>query len=188
LWCACNEVVVVLGSRGPAVRAAVEEEFQQLTVAGKIHEDLRRADRHGAAGLEVHFTINRDWRRGMYSSVRTGLKQALRFESEAVLVLPVDHPDVKPGTIHDLATVMRLALKACRSHQDRARFSYGLVPRYRGERGHPVALSRALAQAIVKDQKAADLSDAVRRNARLLGFFDVQDPGVLRNRNTAGRR
>jgi CTP:molybdopterin cytidylyltransferase MocA len=124
----------------------------------------------------------------MYSSVRAGLKRALRFESEAVLVLPVDHPDLKSSTVHDLATVMRLALKACRSDDERQRFSYALVPRFRGDRGHPLALSRALAQSIVRDRKADNLSDAVRRNARLLGFFDVADRGVTVNRNSRGSR
>jgi CTP:molybdopterin cytidylyltransferase MocA len=188
LWCACNEVVVVLGNRAPVVRKAVEEEFQELTVSGKLHEDLVRADRHGAAGLEVHFTVNPGWKRGMLSSVHVGLKHALRFKSEAVLVLPVDHPDLKPATVHDLATVMRLAMQACRSDRERDRFSYALVPRFRGDRGHPVALSRALAQSIARDRKAENLSDAVRRNARLLGFFDVQDRGVTINRNTPESR
>ena len=31
---------------------------------------------------------------------------------------------------------------------------------------------------------AEDLSDAVRRNARLVGYVDVTDAGILRNRNT----
>ena len=38
------------------------------------------------------------------------------------------------------------------------------------------------------DRGAEDLSDAVRRNARLVGFLDVTDPGVLRNRNAPTRR
>jgi hypothetical protein len=49
-------------------------------------------------------------------------------------------------------------------------------------------VSAALARAIVADRGAADLSDAVRRNARLVGFLDVPDAGILRNRNTPSRR
>jgi hypothetical protein len=47
-----------------------------------------------------------------------------------------------------------------------------------------VALSRALAHAVTKDVAADNLAEAVRRNARLIGYFDVGDPGVVRNRNT----
>ena len=63
------------------------------------------------------------------------------------------------------------------------RFAYG---RHRHDRGHPLALSPALAGAIAADRKAKDLSDAVRRNARLVGYLDVDDPGVLRNVNRSG--
>ncbi len=60
------------------------------------------------------------------------------------------------------------------------------MPRHRRRRGHPLALSPALAAAIAADRQAEDLSDAVRRNARLVGYLDVDDPGVLRNVNRPG--
>jgi hypothetical protein len=46
-----------------------------------------------------------------------------------------------------------------------------------------VALSPALAAAIVRDRIAENLSDAVRRSARLVGYLDTADPGVVRNVN-----
>ncbi len=63
-------------------------------------------------------------------------------------------------------------------------FAYALVPRHKGRRGHPLVLSPSLARAIAKDTEAEDLGDAVRRNARLVGYLDVADKGVLVNRNT----
>jgi hypothetical protein len=45
-------------------------------------------------------------------------------------------------------------------------------------------LSALLAKAVAADGRAAHLSDAVRRNARLIGFLDVPDRGVITNRNT----
>lgn len=184
LWGACNEVVVVLGPKAKEVRGQVEGEFERLLRAGRLHQDLRKADRHGAAGLEVRFAVNEEWKQGMFSSVRLGLRHALRTKPEGVLVLPVDHPAVKSRTVHDLAVVMRLALDACRTPAERERFSYALVPRYKRLRGHPVALSRSLAQSVVRDAGAENLAEAVRRNARLIGYFDVGDPGVVRNQNT----
>jgi len=187
LWSCCNEVVVVLGSNAPVVRERIEEEFERMVRAGKLHQDLRRADRHGAAGLEVRFVVNRAWKKGMFRSVRVGLRESLRYRPEGILVLPVDHPQVKPGTVHALASVLRLALEACRSSRERNRFSYALVPRHRRRRGHPLALSAALARAVVKDAGAENLGDAVRRNARLVGFLDVPDAGVVTNRNAPRR-
>jgi CTP:molybdopterin cytidylyltransferase MocA len=184
LWSACEVVVVVLGSKAREVRAEVEREFERLVATGALHRDLDRAERTRRRGLEVCFVVHRGWKQGMYSSARAGLKRALGFKPDAVLVLPVDQPSLKPATVRDLATVMRLALAACRSRADRARFSYALVPRCRRRRGHPLLLSEALARAVSGDGAAANLGDAVRRHARLVGFLDVADRGVVANRNT----
>lgn len=186
LWTVCGTVVVVLGARGRAVRASIEREFEELVRSGKLHRDLEHAHRGGATGLEVRFVTNPEWRSGMFSSVTAGLRAALTGRPEALLVLPVDHPRVRPGTVADVAAVLHLALVACRTPRERRGFSYAVVPRHRGFRGHPIALTPALAQAIVKDRVAGNLSEAVKRSARLVGYLDVPDRGVVRNRNRPG--
>ncbi len=182
LWKVCDRVIVVLGADAPRIRGRTEREFVTLIGTGRLVHELAAA--HRAERLEVRFVVNRGWKSGMFSSVRAGLRTALRARPEAVLVAPVDHPAVRPGTVADLARVHLAALAACRTPAARARFSYALVPRHRGRRGHPVALSPALARAVVGDAAAQDLSDAIRRHARLVGYLDVSDPGVVRNRNT----
>jgi CTP:molybdopterin cytidylyltransferase MocA len=190
LWSACDTVVVVLGADARRVRGAVEEEFVRLIEAGALRGDLQSARRQGTAGFEVHMVVNRAWRKGMLGSVRLGLRAALRLKPEQVLVLPVDHPGVKPATVRMLSEAMGAALVSYqaagkRSSHTRANgFAYALVPRYRRRRGHPVALSPALARAVAVDGGAEDLSDAVRRNARIVGYLDCADAGIVRNRNT----
>jgi CTP:molybdopterin cytidylyltransferase MocA len=183
LWSACDSVVVVLGADARRVRVAAEEEFVTLVRSGALHQDLKAARRHGASGLEVRFADHRAWKQGMLSSVRVGLRAALRLKPEAVLLLPVDHPAVRPATVQALAAAMKAALASYRGGAGIPDFAYALVPRYRRRRGHPLALSPALARAVAGDRGAADLSDAVRRNARLVGYLDGTDPGVVRNRN-----
>lgn len=191
LWSACDAVVVVLGADATRARVVVEGEFVRLVKMGALHRDLQSAHRHGSAGLEVRFVVNRAWRRGMLGSARLGLRAALRLKPESVLVLPVDHPAVRPATVRALAAAMKAALasyggRRARGSQPRPGFAYALVPRHRRRRGHPLALSPALAKAVVADRGAADLSDAVRRNARLVGYLDCGDAGVVRNRNRPG--
>jgi CTP:molybdopterin cytidylyltransferase MocA len=183
LWTVCDTVVVVLGAHSGAIRQRTEEEFTALAGRGGFDRQLS-GHRHPRGRLEVHFVVNRAWRRGMYSSVREGLRAAADIDSEAILVAPVDHPAVRPRTVTCLAEVLAQALRACRTPRERERFSYALVPRYRGRRGHPVGLSPALARAVSDDADAEHLNDAIRRNARLVGYLDVPDPGVVRNRNT----
>jgi len=187
LWSSCDAVVVVLGSQAPRVRAAIQAEFERLVRGGALQSDLQSARRHGARGLEARFVVNPDWRRGMLGSARLGIRTALRLGAETVLVLPVDHPRVRPATVTALAATMREALSAFGGRKPNP-FAYALVPRYRRRRGHPIALSPALARAVVADRGATDLSDAVRRNARLVGYLDCADPGVVLNRNTPSRR
>lgn len=186
LWSACDVVVVVLGADAAKIRKQTEAEFVRLIGSPKFARDIKRSKRERSDEMEVHFEVNTKWKRGMLSSVVAGLRSALEAKPEAVLVLPVDHPDVKPQTILDLAVVMQQALGASRNAKVRKGFSYALVPRYQRRRGHPVVLSPALAFAVTKDAEAENLSDGVRRNARLVGYLDVKDPGVVRNRNRPG--
>lgn len=183
LWHGCTCVVAVIGSGAPRIRKEAEIEFTRLVEKGLLHVDLSEAHRHGAAGLELHFQMNPKWRAGMLSSAQVGLREALKLKPEAVLVLPVDHPGVRAETIVSLSSVVRLALAACRSAAERRKFSYALIPRYRRRRGHPLVLTPALARAVAEDGEASDLSDAVRRNARLVGYLDVADAAVVRNVN-----
>ncbi|HEY3215224.1 MAG TPA: NTP transferase domain-containing protein [Candidatus Eisenbacteria bacterium] len=187
LWAACDAVVVVLGSAAPAVRRAAEGEFERLVRSGRLRNDLKSTRGHAPTmGLEVRFVVHRQWRRGMLSSVRAGLEEALGLRPESILVLPVDQPALRMATVRTLADAMQAALGAYGNRSvRRPQFAYALIPRYRRRRGHPIALSPALARSIARDPRATDLGDAVRRNTRLIGYLDVADAGVIQNRNRA---
>jgi CTP:molybdopterin cytidylyltransferase MocA len=191
LWSACDTVVVVLGANAKLIRKRTEAEFVRLVEAGCFDRELQAGHRHGAQKLEMRFVVNRAWRKGMYSSARVGLEAALKYGPAGLIVLPVDHPSVRCATVLDLGTVMAQAIHAAhgparKGAARRAPFSYALVPRLRGRRGHPIVLTGALARAILKDRGAEHLSDAVRRSARLVGYVDVRDAGITRNVNRPG--
>ncbi len=186
LWTACSTVVAVLGANGAAIQKSVEEEFTLLSESGQLNIDMAVALKRGVKGFEIHFERNAKWKSGMLSSAQAGLRSALEFKPKGILVLPVDHPSVQAATVAELATVLEQAIAACGKPAERRKFAYALVPRYRGRRGHPLALSPALATAIAADRKAESLSDAVRRHARLVGYLDVEDAGIVRNVNTKG--
>jgi CTP:molybdopterin cytidylyltransferase MocA len=185
LWTSCDVVIAVLGSGAAVVRRGAEEEFGRLVEAGALSHDLHAATAHGARSLEVRFETNPAWKRGMFSSARVGLAAAAKLRPAAIMVMPVDHPEVRGATVAALEGLMQQALQ---SFGTGARtVGYALVPRFRGHRGHPLALSPALARAIAKDRESRDLGDAVRRHARLVGYVDVADRGIVVNRNTPAR-
>lgn len=183
LWASCDHVVIVLGAKAREVREAAEAEFGALVARGALSPLVHAARDKGSRGLEASFVVNTRWARGMLSSAQFGIAEALRLKPGAVLVLPVDHPEVKPATVAQLGAMMSEALGAF-GGRSREGFACALVPRCRGRRGHPLALSPALARAVARDRQARDLADAARRHARLIGYLDVADPGVVRNRNT----
>lgn len=188
LWSTCDVVIVVLGAEGDRVQRESSEEFNSLVERGLLAPDLSGSPGKRSGELEVRFQPNKRWQEGMYSSARAGLKLALKSRPKGVLLLPVDHPEVTEGTVQSLGGMLLEALGSFGGKAGGA-FAYAVVPRHRGRRGHPVALSAALASAIARDGRCAHLSDAIRTHARLVGYLDVADKGVLVNHNAPeGRR
>jgi CTP:molybdopterin cytidylyltransferase MocA len=104
----------------------------------------------------------------MFESLRLGLERLLADAAwGAVLVLPVDHPLVAPGTVTALASAEAEAA----------------LPSHRGKHGHPVMLSRRVAERIVTGELAGQ---TLREVLRAVGTVDVpvDDPGVTANCNT----
>lgn len=104
----------------------------------------------------------------MLASLRHGLTRLLASPGwRVVVVLPVDHPLVRPETVRALT----------------AAATPTAVPVYRGKRGHPVALTRQFAERLLSGElAAATLRDAMK----IAGRHDVEvdDPGVASNCNT----
>jgi CTP:molybdopterin cytidylyltransferase MocA len=104
----------------------------------------------------------------MFDSLRLGLERLLADPVwEAVVVLPVDHPLVAPDTVRALAS----------SDAEAA------LPSHDGKHGHPVKLSRRVAEAIVAGELAGP---TLREVLRSVGTADVpvDDLGVTANCNT----
>ena len=182
LWAVCDKVIVVLGADGERVCESAGAEFEALVARGMLAPDLNGGPRDRSGELEVRFAFNKKWADGMLSSARVGLASALKHRPRGILLQPVDHPDVKPATVQALGAMLDDALGAFGGRKS-ASFAYALIPRHRGQRGHPVALSAALAAAITRDRVATDLADGIRRHARLVGYMDVADRGVTMNHN-----
>ena len=103
--------------------------------------------------------------RGMFSSIQEAVGTA---SGDALLVLPGDMPYVKPETV-------RLVLDAWQLRR-------GIVsPKYRGKRGHPVALPLALRDEIRATPTSATLHEVIKRHLDERTDLEVDDAGVLRD-------
>ncbi len=104
----------------------------------------------------------------MFESLACGLARLLPDSSwERVVVLPVDHPLVRPATVRALAVAVGEAA----------------IPAYRGKHGHPVALARAVAERVASGELGGPTLREVLRAVATVEVA-VDDPGVTANCNT----
>lgn len=119
-----DEIIVVLGHREAEIRACLP-------------------------GSGVQYAVNRDYKLGMLSSIKTGLTQ-ISPQSEAILIALVDQPMVTTEIINQLISAY-------------AKKGKGIVlPIYQSKHGHPIILSREFEEEIMR------LDDAIPEGLRVL--------------------
>ena len=115
-------VVAVLGYDAERVRQAI----------GPIHD------------IDVDYVVNEAHATGMLSSILCGLEHAEAQGADAVLVHPVDHPQVASATVDRVVAALNAGGRI-------------VVPSYEGRRGHPAGFTRATwpaLRAVSPDQGA----------------------------------
>jgi molybdenum cofactor cytidylyltransferase len=130
-----------------------------IVVTGHAADELRAAAT-GAAG----FVFNPDYRSGQTGSMQCGLR-AVPPGAEGVLFTLVDHPSVAEHTLGAL-----LATPGA---------SPVRVPRYRGERGHPIWFRSTLIPEFLALTPAQAARDVVRAHRFETEFLDLDDPGIV---------
>lgn len=111
---------------------------------------------------------NHDPSRGMFSSIQDGVATA---SGDALLIMPGDMPFVRSETVRAIIAAYR----------ERPAI---VSPRYRGKRGHPVAMPLALREEIRATPSGATLHDVIKKHADARVDLDVDDPGVVRDVDT----
>ena len=140
-------ILVVLGHRADAVRDSLAER-------------------------PVLFHLNHDYRKGMFTSILSGLA-ALEKSADAALIALGDQPNVRASVARKVAAAYRNGNKGI------------VVPIYRGKRGHPalVDLGRYLSE--IRSLTGEDgLKPVMRGNPDDTLEVEVADEGVLRDIDT----
>jgi molybdenum cofactor cytidylyltransferase len=113
--------------------------------------------------------VNPDPDRGMLSSLQCGLR-LLGHGPGHIVFTPMDLPSLSESTV---AAVAHAAAQA-----------EVVIPRYKADRGHPVAISRAVARellALDPLSATANPKDVLRRDDARVLFLDLDDPGAVRD-------
>lgn len=114
----------------------------------------------------LRIVVNENYDRGMLSSLQTGIA-AVGGEVDWILFGLVDHPRVRGRTLDRM-------LETCRRTDAPL-----VIPRYDGTRGHPTALSRAVAEKLCGLDPSADPRNVIRAHYDEAVFLDVDDRGVV---------
>jgi len=139
-----------------------------IVVVGRDARAELERDVNTLLDARVRAVENPDPSRGMFSSIQEGVAQA---QGDVILILPGDMPFVAPATV-------RAVLDAY------ARKPAIVSPRYRGKRGHPVALPPALREEIRASDPRSNLHEVIKRHHELPVDVDVDDRGVVRDVDT----
>ncbi len=128
-----------------------------------------------AEAIEPHVTrgrvvYNPAWEEGMASSIRTGV-EALSSQSQAVLIMPVDLPELRD---HEVG---RQVLQAPGPIA---------APVHRGRRGHPVRFDRCLYPELL--QLEGDRGAAALLDRHPVSLVEVETPAIYRDRDSRPRR
>lgn len=139
-----------------AVTRALSAVRRVILVTGFRANELARmfADDPG-----VFSVYNREYRRGMFSSVRSG---AAAVTSKRFFVLPADMPGILPATFTKLFAARRAPV---------------VRPVYKGKSGHPVLLDERVRKAVLAEPEDSNLKDVLGRFSS--AELPVEDENIL---------
>jgi len=139
-----------------------------IVVVGKDARAELERDVNAMNDARVRPVENPDPSRGMFSSIQEGVATA---SGDALLVMPGDMPYVKAETVRAVIA---------RYQQQPAIIS----PRYRGKRGHPVAMPMALRDEIRGTPATVTLHEVIKKHTDMRVDLEVDDPGIVRDVDT----
>lgn len=145
---------------GRLVSVFLEELDPVVVVVGHHADEVAAAVPRGATVVR-----NRDYDRGMLSSLQTGLG-AIPKEAPGAIFTLVDHPHLRPET---LAAVVKAFDREAPPM---------VIPRFQGERGHPVVVRRDVIDELLALPATASPKPVVRAHYEEATFLDLDDSAV----------
>jgi len=157
----CDEILVVTGFNGYALEDSVKAIYHENPILKKID-----------------FIHNKDFIKGMFSSVQVGLKEiCLKMqEDDHVMLHLVDQPHISEDVYE------RLAEKA---HSPNMKV---IVPSYNMNAGHPIVLLKEVVEEIVGAPESENLRDLLRKLNDEIIYVNISDESIIQDVNTLEER
>ena len=120
---------------------------------------------------DVIAVVNGNYELGMLSSLQVGL-EAVSFEATGVIFTLVDHPRLQAATLRAVAVAFKQTGASV------------VIPRYRKQRGHPVAISANVAKLLLRAPRASSPKDVIGGQRENTVFVDADDSAIVEDIDT----
>ena len=144
-----NKIIVVLGFQKSKVR--------KITVKNK----------------KINFVFNKNYKSGMASSIKTGLKEISK-RSIGFLIVQADMPLISKKIIDSLCYAVRNSNKEI------------VAPIYKRKMGNPIGFKRSMTRILNKTSGDSGAKKMIKRNKKKLSLIKVNSKSIFKDFNTQG--
>ena len=142
-----NKIIIVLG-------------FEHLKIKTKLLKSKK-----------INFVINKNYKKGMSSSIKTGLKK-LPKNNKGFLIVLGDMPNVTKTTIN------KICLSITRSDKEI------ILPKFKNRTGNPIGFKHSMIKNIYKIKGDSGAKNIIKKNNKKIKFLNINSKSILINLNT----
>ena len=142
-----NNIVIVLG-------------YEHLKIKTKLLKSKK-----------INFVINKNYKKGMSSSIKTGLKK-LPKNNKGFLIVLGDMPNITKTTIN------KICLSITRSDKEI------ILPKFKNRTGNPIGFKQSMIKNIYKIKGDRGAKNIIKKNNKKIKFLNINSKSILTNLNT----
>lgn len=142
-----NKIIIVLG-------------FEHLKIKTKLLKSKK-----------INFVINKNYKKGMSSSIKTGLKK-LPKNSKGFLIVLGDMPNITKTIIN------KICLSITRSDKEI------ILPKFKNRIGNPIGFNQSMIKNIYKIKGDRGAKNIIKKNNKKIKFLNINSKSILTNLNT----
>ena len=142
-----NKIIIVLG-------------FEHLKIKTKLLKNKK-----------INFVINKNYKKGMSSSIKTGLKKIPK-NSKGFLIVLGDMPNITKTTIN------KICLSIIRSDKEI------ILPKFKNKTGNPIGFKHSMIKNIYKIKGDRGAKNIIKQNNKKIKFLNINSKSILTNLNT----
>ena len=142
-----NKIIIVLG-------------FEHLKIKTKLLKSKK-----------INFVINKNYKKGMSSSIKIGLKK-LPKNSQGFLIVLGDMPNITKTTINKICSLIARSDKEI------------ILPKFKNRTGNPIGFKQSMIKNIYKIKGDRGAKNIIKKNNKKIKFLNINSKSILTNLNT----